>query len=64
MFRKYFGLTPVIPVLVSRVGEYDGRCGVKFPDAHYHIDEFGDVILYCRNAEKNEKQHRTRRTKR
>lgn len=62
LFAKYFELTPVIPVLVSGMDEYNGRCGIKFSDAQYHIDEDVDVdVIFCRNAKKSEKQHRTER---
>lgn len=62
LFEKYFGLTPVIPVLVSGMDEYDGRRGIKFSDAEYHVDEDVDVeVSLCRNTKKTEKQHRTER---
>lgn len=62
LLGKYFGLTPVIAVLVSGMGEYNGRRGIKLSDGQYHVDEDVDVEAnFRRGTKKNENQHQTER---
>lgn len=47
-------LTPIVPVLVPRMSEYNSRRGIELPDVQYHFNEAGDVEAhFVRRADSN-----------